>query len=195
MKRNVSDMLISRIFCDPSGIVGESADETDLYPPRVVIRFESRVDRSGGPDACHPWTRGTNRYGYGWFFPEPKRGVHAHRFALEVHLGRRLGRHEVARHADCCTTRACCNPRHLSPGSHADNMADMVRVGRSVKGERQWAAKLTPDKVREIRRRCAAGESKASVARSLGVSRPTVSYVASGLAWKCVPVARLAVSQ
>ena len=45
------------------------------------------------------------------------------------------------------------NPKHLFLGSHLDNMKDMARKGRSfsLRGERNGGAKLTEDKVLEIR--------------------------------------------
>ena len=37
---------------------------------KTIARFEAKVDRSGGPDACHLWIaaiRGTMGYGSFWF--------------------------------------------------------------------------------------------------------------------------------
>lgn len=52
-------------------------------------RFESKVDRSGGPDACHVWIGGTTRRGYGSF---GMGGANNNRAAHRVSIGARLRR-------------------------------------------------------------------------------------------------------
>src|ERR1035437_6125251 len=77
--------------------------------------FWSKVDRLGGPDACWPWMGARDQDGYGLFRP-PKATrrptQRAHRFALELKLGRPLAPGMQARHA-VCDNPPCCNPAHL----------------------------------------------------------------------------------
>jgi hypothetical protein len=89
-------------------------------------RFWSKVDRSGGPDACWPWRRAINESGYGVFWPL---GL-AHRFAWEqehgpIPEGAHVD-HVCHNGTDCpggptCPHRRCCNVRHLEPTTPADN--------------------------------------------------------------------------
>jgi DNA invertase Pin-like site-specific DNA recombinase len=66
-------------------------------------------------------------------------------------------------------------------------MADMLAKGRDrVVGTRNGRAKLTPDDVREIRRRCADGEEASTIAVDFGISRSTVYDIKSGRIWKSV---------
>jgi hypothetical protein len=50
-----------------------------------------------------------------------------------------------------CDYRRCVEITHLRLGTHADNMRDRAERGRTAKGERMAAAKLTEAQVREIR--------------------------------------------
>jgi DNA invertase Pin-like site-specific DNA recombinase len=52
-----------------------------------------------------------------------------------------------------------------------------------INGERNPAAKLSWDKVREIRRRAANGESGASLARAFGVSETATYRVIGNSTW------------
>lgn len=105
------------------------------YRSRLDARFWDRMDRSGGPDACWPWTSAiqsaspSSRGGYGYFY-RYGRVVYAHRHALALSLGRALEPGEQALHA--CDNPPCCNPAHLFAGTHRDNMQDMAAKGRHV---------------------------------------------------------------
>lgn len=52
------------------------------------------------------------------------------------------------------------------------------------KGEDHHFAKLTNEKVREIRRLCAAGVRHRQIARCYGISPSTVSDIRTGKLWK-----------
>lgn len=93
----------------------------------VDERFWSKVDKSGGPNACWPWTASTQGSGYGAFRLDG-RHRNANRVALELHLGRLLAEEEHACHT--CDNPPCCNPNHLYVGNAFTNMQDKVRRGR-----------------------------------------------------------------
>jgi hypothetical protein len=137
-------------------------------------RFDSKVDRSGGPGACWPWAASTRRDGYGQFWAGD-RMVLAHRFSLQRKLGRALLREELALHS--CDQPPCVNPAHLRVGSHADNMLDMTAKERAQ-------AKLTGADVGEIRALYAAGGvTQRALASRFGLTQSGVSYIISRKAW------------
>lgn len=88
----------------------------------------------------------------------------------------------VVRHK--CDNPPCVNLDHLEVGTSADNARDMVVRGRSAKGEANSRARLTREQVRLARQRIAAGESRRSVALSLGVRPQTMDAIAAGHTWK-----------
>lgn len=153
----------------------------------AVDRFWEQV-ATAGPDDCWPWTGGLDPGGYGRLYVGGH-GVQANRFALELRLDRELTADEVSRHT--CDNRPCCNPKHLVPGSIADNNRDTVERGRQAWGERSAKAKLSEADVIEIRR--LAGTVPFSVlAVRFGVSDRAVRYAASGERWRHLLPAPLA---
>lgn len=85
-----------------------------------------------------------------------------------------------------CDNRACVNPDHLEPGSHADNMRGMVERGRSAMGVRNSKAKLTPEQVAEIRRTFVPQSTEygsVALGRLYGVSNSTINRIVRGLYW------------
>jgi DNA invertase Pin-like site-specific DNA recombinase len=82
------------------------------------------------------------------------------------------------------------NPAHLFVGTQLDNVADMIAKGRRPRGAheglRNGRALITPDDVREIRRRYAAGEFQSSIARDFPIGKTQVAAIASRKSWWCV---------
>lgn len=149
--------------------------------------FWSRVDSSAGPDACWPWAMSCRPDGYGQTFHEGAVRL-AHRVAYMLVKGDIPERHLVMH---SCDNRPCCNPAHLSTGTHADNTADMMAKGRDrhgtvrVCGENHPNHKLTTEAVIAMRRRFtgARGEINA-LALEYGVSHQRVSKVVRGKIWR-----------
>lgn len=128
-----------------------SRNGVDLPPVRVPTRFEafeSLADRTGGPEACHPWLGSCDDEGYGCF--KGDLGRRAPRYAYRWYVGR-LSAEEVVRHT--CDNPPCVNPNHLISGTPADNTQDMIDRGRYPRGSAHNQARITEEMVREIRGR------------------------------------------
>lgn len=182
----------------------------------ALKRFWSRVNKNG-PTApgmttnCWLWTGGTfgGRYGHFWVGGH---SIGAHRFSLEIKLGRSLLPDMCACHT--CDVGLCLRPDHLFEGTQADNVADRVakghlatgikngafthperrptgsRNGHSTKpesyprGENHHAAKLTTVQVVAIRLRASQGERQAHLAREYGISATIVGKIVKRQLWK-----------
>jgi len=140
-----------------------------------IARFWSHVDVRGA-DECWPWTRARTGIGYGRFSVGGRRGrlLTASRVAYELTHGP-LGAAE-ARHR--CDNPPCCNPAHLIPGTHAQNMADMAERGRTPN------QKLTPQAVRAIRTEHASGATHAALAAVHHVTPSNISLIVRRRTWK-----------
>lgn len=111
----------------------------------LAERLWAKVDRSGGPDACWPFTADSTAEGYGRIRSggagEPTIGAHRAAFIVTYP---EAPTPEVLDHIchdpdECtggpsCPHRRCCNPAHISPSTVRENSS----------AERQWTkARLT----------------------------------------------------
>ena len=144
--------------------------------------FEANVDRE--TDDCIIWPYGCDGHGYG-SVRYAGRNHTVHSLALERHVGPRPPGLE-ARHV-VCGVPLCFNVRHLAYGTHAQNMADRERHGRTVRGERIARAVLTERDVHRILGLHALGLGASAIGRALGFRRNTVRDVVNGRNWKHVP--------
>lgn len=79
---------------------------------------------------CWEWNGKRNDQGYGLFSARRLgfEGARAHRVMYE-HLVEQIPDGLEMRHS--CDNPPCVNPEHLSPGTHAQNMADIIERGRA----------------------------------------------------------------
>ncbi len=157
-------------------------------------RFESHVDRSGGPDACHLWTASCHYHtGYGQFGISAGKTVGAHRFAWELVHGAVPEKLHICHR---CDNRKCANHVHLFAGTRQDNMDDMCSKGRQAKGdvvgrrgEANGRAKLTSAQVASIAEMVTKpGISRSAVAQEFGVHRSQIDRIARGYSWTGVEI-------
>ena len=141
-------------------------------------RFWSHVNTSGGVDSCWPWMKRLNHDGYGQFAFKSK-PVSAHRMAF-LFSGGTIPDDFLVLHK--CDNPACCNPKHLFVGTHADNMADKVSKNRQSRifGEKHPNAKLSNRRVLALKKLRSLGWRQTTLAVFFGISRPHVSDVCSG---------------
>lgn len=163
------------------------------WPVRTLEdRFWSHVDKSG---ECWLWTASVDRKGYGQF-QTGNFCAKAHRVAWVLMNGPIPDELDVLHDCPGGDNPACV--RHLWLGTNLDNIRDMQRKGRGQcgdrngmrlhpeivrRGERNWAAKLTAEQIREMRRRYRAGEQAAPLASAFGVKRGTVYAIVNGHRW------------
>lgn len=143
-------------------------------PPTLAERFWAKVDR-GGPNDCWEWQAARTEHGYGkcesWI---------ASRLAWTLVNGA-IPAGVCVRHR--CDNPPCCNPAHLCLGTHLENMQDMARRGRSLRGERHHQAVLTEVDVRCIRAAWGEGETQRSLAARYGVANGTIADVVYRRTW------------
>ena len=152
----------------------------------LELRFWAKVCKS---DGCWTWTASCTKAGYGQI--RRKGGVfYAHRLVYELAHGP-IPPGLFVLHS--CDNRRCVNPDHLSIGTAQDNTQDMMVKSRgrfpgpieSAKGERHGMAKLTWQKVSEIRRRFQVGGiTQVELGDEYGVSGAHVCGIISGKLWK-----------
>lgn len=134
-------------------------------------------------DACLIWPFGIKPDGYPrdlWF-----KGV-MHRTPRIICLilnGSPLFAGAEAAHE--CGNRLCVNPKHISWKTHTENMEDTERHGTRTRGMRMGSAKLTDEKVREIRRLNGSGPSR-KIGSLFGVNHKTIQAIWRGETWRHV---------
>ncbi len=109
-----------------------------------------------------------------------RKGKHVklHRYLYELKHGP-IGEGLVLLHE--CDNRICVNPAHLKPGTHQENMDDMVSKGRSAKGSKVASSKLNNRQVSIIKR---SKKSARELADRYGVHVSTIYRVRNGTHWQ-----------
>lgn len=74
-------------------------------------------------------------------------------------------------------------PENLEWCSISENRRHATIIGLTPRGASHWKTSLTDEDVRSIRRRVAKGESRASLARELGLDKTTIGLMVSRKTW------------
>lgn len=163
--------------------------DSQRKPPGItaqdIERLWSYIDRSGGPDACWPWTGSRDRRGYGKVFWDGHLAT-VTRVVWTVTHGAPPEHHAC----HTCDNPPCCNPAHLFDGTRTENMQDAARKGRTAQGERNGTALLTAEDVVEIRRihvKRSATHGARALGAQYGVSESTIRMIVNGKTWAHVP--------
>jgi hypothetical protein len=130
-------------------------------------------------DECLIWPFCVYSGGYGGLnFGGRKRGAHTAVCEL-VHGPQPSKNHEVAH---SCGVRLCCNPRHLRWATRAENHADKIAHGTSVRGERSGVSKLKEAEVLQIKALIGI-VSQNKLAKQFGVGASTIRCIREGRTW------------
>lgn len=151
------------------------------------------------PESCWMWLGGHTSDGYGSVSYQGK-NQSASRVAFLL-SGGQLEPGQVVMHS--CDNRGCCNPKHLSSGTVADNNLDMVAKGRLVvsfggrngsrvhlecrpRGTSNKTAKLSDESVAAMRKLRANGMTYSAIASQFGVHVSTAHRAVTRRLWNHV---------
>jgi len=167
-------------------------------------RFYKKVNKLGQiPDTvkypdintpCWHWIGGTYTTGYGKFYC-PEKCQLAHRASYTFAFGE-IPKDLWVLHR--CDNPICVNPEHLFLGTNQDNVDDCIKKIRNARGlkngicknpelaargESSGTAKLTNEKVIEMRNLRKQGMSHSVIASKFGVATMTAWHAIKGKTW------------
>lgn len=99
--------------------------------PRLTaeqLRDKVKANVVQSPEGCWIWQKSFASHGYGNIATGGGRNETVHRVSYEVFNGE-IPKGLLVRHS--CDNRKCCNPAHLSVGTHKDNLQDAVDRGHA----------------------------------------------------------------
>jgi hypothetical protein len=155
---------------------------------RLGVINQSVIDANSIPEpnsGCWLWLGAKHqKFGYGKIGYDNRKYQAAHRASYSVFNGE-IPDGMLVRHK--CDNPYCVNPDHLEVGTDADNMADMVRRGRSLKGGKNHNAVLNDTVVSDIKRRLFLGSNQKTIAAEFGVWGSAIQKIQTGNSWRHVP--------
>lgn len=132
------------------------------------------------PTPCYEWSGARSR-GYGYI----RLGMNqlkTHRVVCEYYHGP-IPKDKCVMHL--CDNTLCVNPDHLQIGTNEENVQDAINKGRrAFNGDGNPSAKLTLNKVMEIRQLLQADIDYREIAVKFNVSRSTIQDIKHGRSWR-----------
>lgn len=137
-----------------------------------LTRYHSKIDKSD-VENCWIWRGSISRSGYGVIRESGNKYttklLYAHRVMVEITY-KEIPSGAVVMHS--CDNRLCVNPKHLSIGTHSENLADARAKGRMYS--------LSEDKIKRILELHRLGISNRDIATMLRVSTRTIWEITNG---------------
>lgn len=172
------------LYCNHTCGVNNCVNPGHLYLSNkhrgiAPVRFLRLIDKTPGfgPNGdCWRFSAHVTKGGYGGFSDDRGKPYPAHRFCYEMIHGVQPPEIMICH---SCDNRACVNPDHLWPGSHAENMADRNAKGRQSRTRKY--AKLTEDQARTIKFHEQGPHHE--IASRYNISRTTISFIKKGTRW------------
>lgn len=146
--------------------------ESREYLQKVVLQFSG--------DDCLIWPFRRDKIGYARIDLNARNMIASRIICEEVHGPAPSGMD--AAHSCGNGHLGCVNPRHLSWKTHAENMADMVRHGRSTRGDRNAQAKIGERDAIFIRSQRGKMTQEA-LAKMFGLHQSHISDIQAGKRW------------
>lgn len=156
---------------------------TDLVDrkPGKRLAFCQNVALSYEGEECLIWPYGRKSDGYASFTYKGKTLV-VSRFLCEMVNGAPPTPEHQAAHSCGKGHLGCVTKGHLSWKTRAENMADKLIHGTHSRGERNYSARVTEAQAREIIS-LIGKEGPSKIARRMGISKRSVSYIQTGGTW------------
>ena len=147
-----------------------------------INRFLSKIELGENEQDCWKWHGTKINGGYGHFNMNKTMKL-AHRLSYEYHNKCKIQEGMCILHI--CDNPECTNPNHLKEGTQLENIADKINKNRQNKGEQHRSAKLTNEKVKEIRVKYSNGNiTHMKLAKEYQVSQSTITQVLNNKYWK-----------
>lgn len=154
-------------------------DPSGHYRSKLIEFMEKAKSYDG--EECLIWPYGKTQFGHGKVWINGKMNT-VHRIICEATNGPSGSSKIHCRHICGNGNIGCVSPKHLKWGTASENYEDSVFHGTSCLGERHGNAKLTNEKVLEIRGLI--GKMKQfEIAKKYGISRQCVRQIRERETW------------
>jgi hypothetical protein len=153
----------------------------------LAERFWAKIQRCDHEGlciyCCWPWTGFITKAGYGHFSDKKESLPNgAHTIAWELWNKQKMPTGKESAHY--CHTGLCCNPMHIHPATHLENIRESVRDHRNARGSTHGRRKFSYDDIQAIRQMAINAEHKDICKAFPHISSSHISGIVSHHFWK-----------